>query len=259
MYLDYLRILTKKNILLNWNILIFIISVTLALWIFVVITSFAVTRGGLWSLSLSLSLIVLSILAWRSWNRRRDILWRLQGRETVVFKHRGSYFDLVLTLLISGTFFTLFGYYFEVYWGIPLFFSVPWIAFGLMMTLTKNLTSHELVGNLLLIRLGFIEIVIPLLNISSIKRTQELLMADPRKLKQLPRQYRATTSYFGNRLVIGLKEPQRILMVGLPPIKKSSEILIDVDLPNKFLREVKSRIAQAKMDKDRFDRNFLLI
>ena len=231
---------------MNWNILIFILAITLSLWVFVVITSFKVTRGGYWSLSLAIAIVVLSVFSWRSQNKRRDIIWHMQDCCPVVIKHTGSVLNMVLTLLISGTIFTLISYVFEIRWGIPMYFSIPWIAFGLMMTLTKNITTHEILGNLLLIRLGIIEIVIPIANIQSVTRTREFLMVNPKEIKNLPRKYRATTSYFGKRLLIRLKRPQKILMMGIPPVKNSRALLIDVDQPNLFLKEIKARAGAIK-------------
>jgi hypothetical protein len=111
-----------------------------------------------------------------------------------------------------------------------------------MLTVTKNITAHELLGKTLLIRVSFIELYIPLENIESIKADFDRLPDLPREVK-LPRRYRAVSSYFGYRVLITLKEPQKAFVMGFPPIKKTEKILFDVDDPERFLTALLDRMT----------------
>jgi hypothetical protein len=106
-----------------------------------------------------------------------------------------------------------------------------------MLTVTKNITAHEILGKTLLIRVSFIELYIPIENINSIKADDNRLPDLPKDLK-IPRRYRAVSSYFGYRIFITLKKPQSLFFLGLPPTKKTDKILFDVDDPKKFVSAI---------------------
>ena len=55
-------------------------------------------------------------------------------------------------------------------------------------------------------------------------------------------------SYFGYRVFITLKEPQKAFVIGFPPIKKTKEILFDVDEPEKFVTAILERVPSLKGD-----------
>jgi len=118
-----------------------------------------------------------------------------------------------------------------------MYFSIPEIVFGVLLTVTKNLSAHEILGKTLLIRVGFIELYIPIENIDSIKADDNRLPDLPKDLK-IPRRYRAVSSYFGYRILITLKKTQSLLFLGLPPTKKTNKILFDVDDPEKFVSAI---------------------
>lgn len=234
--------------LLNWNLLTIIIGITLILEVFVVLIKFPPERKGYTILGLSIAVAVIGYLGFREHNKHRKVLLYLQGIEPLKFKHAGSYLNLILTILISGSIFTGITYLLTDYLHFlkgPWYFSFPEIAFGVMLTVTKNVIAHEILGKTLLIRVSFIELYIPLSNIESVKADFDRLPDLPKDLK-LPRRYRAVSSYFGYRVLITLKNPQKAFVMGFPPIKTTNKILFDVDEPERFLSALIQRIPSSK-------------
>jgi hypothetical protein len=230
----------KHEWLLNWNLLIIIVGITLVLEVIVVLLNFPPEKKGYWIFGLSIAAAVIGFLGYREHNRQRKVLLYLQGIEPMRVKHAGSHLNLLLTVLISGSIFTGVSYVISEYImepSIPLYFSIPEITLGVMLTVTKNITAHELLGKTLLIRVSFIELYIPLDNIESVKADFDRLPDLPKDLK-LPRRYRAVSSYFGYRVLITLKK--------LPPIKKTEKILFDVDDPDRFLTALLDRMPSSK-------------
>lgn len=201
---------------LNWNLLTIIIGITLALEIMVVLASFYIPRKGYTIAGLSVGVVVLGFLAYRSHQAQRARLLEMQGIKPQVFGHAGSRLNLILTVLISGTIFSLVSYVISSYTGVPLYFSIPETAFGVMLTVTKNLTAHEVLGKTLLIRVSFIELYVPIENIESVKADTDRLPDIPKSLK-VPRRYRAVSAYFGYRVFVTLKKPQKAFVFGFPP------------------------------------------
>jgi hypothetical protein len=238
----------KHEWLLNWNLLTIIIGITLILEIVMVLINFPPDRKGYTILALSIAVAVIGFLAYSAHNKQRKVLLYLQGIEPLKVKHAGSYLNLILTVLISGSIFIGITYlltdYLHLFKG-PWYFSIPEIAFGVMLTVTKNITAHELLGKTLLIKVSFIELYIPLENIESVKADFDRLPDLPKDLK-LPRRYRAVSSYFGYRVLITLKKPQKAFVLGFPPIKKTKKILFDVDDPERFLTALMDRMAPSK-------------
>lgn len=235
--------------LLNWNLIIIIITVTLILEVIVVLISFDVERKGYWMLGLCIAAIVAAIFAYDSHNKQRKVLLRMQGIEPLRFSHAGSYINLVLTIIISGSIFIGISYLISDYMKIPLYFSIPEIVMGVMITATKNLTVHEILGKTLLIRVSFIELFIPIENIQSIKADDKRLPEIHRDL-HLPKRYRAVSSYFGKRVLIKLKKPQSLFFMGPRLTIKTDQILIDVDEPEKFITAILKRKPSLKGQKE---------
>ncbi len=235
----------RQEWLLNWNLLTMIIGITLILEVIVVLINFPPERKGYTILALSIAVAVIGYLGVRAHNNQRKVLLYLQGIEPLKFRHAGSYLNLVLTILISGSIFIGISYLISEYMNIPLYFSIPEIAFGVMLTVTKNVTAHEILGKTLLIRVSFIELYIPLSNIESVKADFDRLPDLPKDLK-LPRRYRAVSSYFGYRVLITLKNPQKAFVMGFPPVKTTKKILFDVDEPERFLGALIQRIPSSK-------------
>lgn len=235
----------RQEWLLNWNLLTMIIGITLILEVIVVLINFPPERKGYTILALSIAVAVIGYLGVRAHNNQRKVLLYLQGIEPLKFRHAGSYLNLVLTILISGSIFIGISYLISEYMDIPLYFSIPEIAFGVMLTVTKNVTAHEILGKTLLIRVSFIELYIPLSNIESVKADFDRLPDLPKDLK-LPRRYRAVSSYFGYRVLITLKNPQKAFVMGFPPVKTTKKILFDVDEPERFLGALIQRIPSSK-------------
>lgn len=238
----------KHEWLLNWNLLTIIIGITLILEVVVVLINYPPDRKGYTILALSIAVAVIGYLAYSAHSKQRKVLLYLQGIEPLKVKHAGSYLNLILTVIISGSIFTGVTYlltdYLHLFKG-PWYLSIPEIAFGVMLTVTKNITAHELLGKTLLIRVSFIELFIPLDNIESVKADFDRLPDLPKDLK-LPRRYRAVSSYFGYRVLITLKKPQKAFVLGFPPIKKTEKILFDVDDPETFLTALLDRMAPSK-------------
>jgi hypothetical protein len=217
--------------------------------VIVVLISFDIPRKGYWMLGLCIAAIVAAIFAYDSHNRQRKVLLRIQGIEPLRFSHAGSYLNLVLTIIISGSIFIGISYLISDYMNIPLYFSIPEVVMGVMITTTKNLTVHEILGKTLLIRVSFIELFIPIDNIESIKADNSHLPDLPRDL-ELPKKYRAVSSYFGNRVLIKLKKPQNLFFLGLRVTKKTDQILVDVDEPEKFVNALLKRKSSLKVKKN---------
>jgi hypothetical protein len=247
-------ILKKKKMrqwLLNWNLIILIIAVTLILEVIVVLISFNLPKKGYTILGLSIAAIVAGIFAYDSHNRQRKVILRIQGIEPLRFSHAGSYINLVLTIIISGSIFTGISYLISEYLFNPpvaLYFSIPEIVLGVMITTTKNLTVHEILGKTLLIRVSFIELFIPIDNIESIRADDNRLPEIPRDL-HLPRRYRAVSSYFGKRILIKLKKPQSLFFMGPRITKKTDQIIFNVDEPEKFITAILKRKPSLKGQK----------
>ena len=233
----------KQEWLLNWNLLTIIVGITLILEVVVVLISFPPERKGYTILSLSIAVAVIGFLAYFNHSKQRKVLLALQGVEPLRFRHAGSKLNLLLTILISGSIFIAISY--AISRRVPeltLFLSIPEITFGVMLTVTKNLTVHEILGKTLLIRVSFIELYIPINNIESIKADESRLPDLPKDIK-LPRRYRAVSSYFGHRVLITLKKPQSMFMMGLPPFKRTDKILFDVDEPRRFVSAILDRMT----------------
>lgn len=236
-----------RHWLLNWNLLIFILGITLILEIVVVLISFDIPRKGYTILALSIAVAVIGYLAYLNHSKQRKVLLSLQGIEPLRFRHAGSSLNLILTVIISGSIFMVLSYVISGYFDIPLYFSIPEVTFGVMITVTKNLTAHEILGKTLLIRVSFIELYIPINNIESVKADDDRLPDLPKDLK-LPRRYRAVSSYFGYRVLITLKKPQSMFVLGFPPVKKTREILFDVDEPERFVTALLDRMPSLKVE-----------
>ena len=240
---------TKRDWMLNWNLLTIILGITLILEVLVVLISFPPEKKGYTIFVLSLAVAVIGFLAYRTHSRQRELLLAFQGVEPLRFHHAGSHLNLILTVLISGSIFTGISYLISEYIFDPplqLYFSIPEIALGVMLTVTKNVTAHEILGKTLLIRVSFIELYVPLSNIDSIRADEDLLPDLPKNLK-LPRRYRAVSSYFGYRVYITLKKPQKMFVMGFPPIKKTREILFDIDEPKRFVKAILDRVPSLKV------------
>ncbi len=240
----------KRDWMLNWNLLTFILGVTLILEVVVMLISFPPEKKGYTILAFSIALAVIGYLAYRTHNKQREVLLALQGVEPLRFHHAGSYLNLILTVLISGSIFTGISYLISEYLFDPplqLYFSIPEIALGVMLTVTKNVTAHEILGKTLLIRVSFIELYVPLSNIDTVWADEGRLPDLPKNMK-LPRRYRAVSSYFGYRVYITLKKPQKMFVMGFPPIKKTREILFDVNDPERFVTAILRRMPSAKSD-----------
>jgi hypothetical protein len=234
--------------ILNWNLIIVIVGITLILEVIVILISYDIKRKGFMILGLSCAVAVIGYFAYYSHNRQRKVLLRLQGIEPLKFHHAGSYLNLILTILISGSIFIGISYVISDYFDIPLYFSIPEIVFGVMLTVTKNLSAHEILGKTLLIRVSFIELFIPIENIESIWADDNRLPDLPKDIK-IPRRYRAVSSYFGYRVLLTLKKPQSLLFFGLPPNKKTDKILFDVDEPERFVSAILDRKPSLKVHK----------
>jgi hypothetical protein len=247
-------ILKKKKLrhwLLNWNLIIVIIAITLILEMIVVLISFDLPKKGYTILGFSIAAAVAGIFAYYSHNKQRKVLLRIQGIEPLRFSQAGSYLNLVLTIIISGSIFTGISYLISEYAfsePVPLYFSIPEIVLGVMITTTKNLTVHEILGKTLLIRVSFIELFIPIDNIQSIKADDKRLPEMPKDL-HLPRRYRAVSSYFGKRVLIKLKKPQSLFFMGPRLTKKTDQIIFNVDEPERFVTAILKRKPSLKSKK----------
>ena len=237
----------KREWMLNWNLLTIILGVTLILEILVVLIAFPPERKGYTILALSLAVAVIGFLAYRTHGKQRDLLLALQGIEPLRFHHAGSYLNLILTVIISGSIFMAISWVISDYLDIPLYYSIPEVTFGVMLTVTKNVTAHEILGNTLLIRVSFIELYVPISNINTVRADEDLLPDLPKNLK-LPRRYRAVSSYFGYRVYITLKKPQKMFVMGFPPIKKTNEILFDVNEPKEFVSALLERMPSLRVE-----------
>jgi hypothetical protein len=237
----------RRDWMLNWNLLTIILGVTLILEVVVVLISFPPKRKGYTILALSLAVAAIGFLAYWAHGKQRELLFALQGVEPLRFQHAGSYLNLILTVLISGSIFIAISYVISDYLDIPLYFSIPEITLGVMLTVTKNITAHEILGKTLLIRVSFIELYVPISNIDTIRADEGRLPDLPKNIK-MPRRYRAVSSYFGYRVYITLKKPQKMFVMGFPPIKKTNEILFDVNEPGKFVTAILERIPSARAD-----------
>jgi hypothetical protein len=222
---------------LNWNLLVIIVGITLVLEVVVVLISFPIERKGFTILGLTVAVAVIGYFAYFSHDRQRKLVLHLQGIEPMKFRHAGGHLNLVLTVIISGTIFIGISYIISAYLDIPLYFSIPEITFGVMLTVTKNISDHELLGKTLLIRVSFIELYIPIDNIKSIWADDNRLPDLPKDIK-IPRRYRAVSAYFGYRVFITLKNPQSLFFLGLHTTKKTDKILFDVDDPDKFISAI---------------------
>lgn len=234
--------------LLNWNLLSIIVGITLVLQIVVMLFYDPPEKKGYTILALSIAVAVIGFLAYLTHGRQRELILTFQGNEPQRFHHAGSQMNLVLTVLISGSIFTVMSYVISDYMDEPLYLSIPWIVFGVMLTVTKNVTAHEILGKTLLIRVSFIELYFPISNIETIRADENRLPDLPKDLK-LPRRYRAVSSYFGYRVYITLKEPQKMFVMGLPPIKKTKKILFDIDEPEEFVTAILDRMPSLKVAK----------
>ena len=233
---------------LNWNLCIIIVGITLILEIIVVLISFDLRRKDLTILGFSIAVAVIGYFAYLAHNRQRNLLLHLQGIKPLRFRHAGSHLNLILTIVISGSIFLGISYVISDYLEISLYFSIPEIVLGVMLTVTKNLSVHEILGKTLLIRVSFIELFIPIDNIKSIWADDNRLPDLPKDLK-IPRRYRAVSGYFGYRILITLKNPQTLFFLGLPPTKKTVKILFDVDDPEKFISATLKVKPSLKFDK----------
>lgn len=225
---------------LNWNLLTIIVGITLTLEVIVILLSYDIKKKGFIILGMSIAIAVIGFFSYHSQNRQRKVILRLQGIEPLKFHHAGSNLNLILTVIISGSIFLGISYIISEYLYDPplaMYFSIPEIVFGVLLTVTKNLSAHEILGKTLLIRVGFIELYIPIENIDSIKADDNRLPDLPKDLK-IPRRYRAVSSYFGYRIFITLKKPQSLFFLGIPPTKRTNKILFDVDDPKKFVSAI---------------------
>ena len=200
-------------------------------------------KKGYTILGISIAVVVIGFLGYRAHASQRQLLLALQGTEPLRFHHAGSNLNLILTVLISGSIFVVITYLLSFFLPITLYYSIPEITFGVLLTVTKNITAHEVLGKTLLIRVGFIELYVPIENIASIRADDDRLPDLPKNLK-LPRRYRAVSAYFGYRVFITLKEPQIMFVMGFPPIKKTKEILFDVNEPEKFVTAILKRMPK---------------
>jgi hypothetical protein len=233
----------KRDWMLNWNLLTIIVGITLILEVLVVLVTWPPERKGYTILGISIAVAVIGILGYSAHVSQRKLLLELQGTEPMVFHHGGSTLNLVLTVLISGSIFVVITIVISDYLGLPYYLSIPEITFGVMLTVTKNITAHEILGKTLLIRTSFIELYIPIENIATITADDDRLPDLPKNLK-LPRRYRAVSAYFGYRIFMTLKRPQHLFVMGFPPIKKTREILFDVDEPEKFVTAILDRMPE---------------
>jgi hypothetical protein len=237
----------RRDWMLNWNLLTIILGITLILEVVVVLISFPPERKGYTIFALSLAVAVIGFLAYWAHSKQRELLLALQGVEPLRFHHAGSYLNLILTVLISGSIFIAISYVISDYLNISLYLSIPEVTLGVMLTVTKNITAHEILGKTVLIRVSFIELYVPISNIDTIRADEGRLPDLPKNIK-LPRRYRAVSSYFGYRVYITLKKPQNMFVMGFPPIKKTREILFDVNEPGKFVTAILERILYARAD-----------
>ncbi|UCE37432.1 MAG: hypothetical protein JSW00_18560 [Thermoplasmata archaeon] len=235
----------KHEWLLNWNLLTIILGITLILEVLVLLINFPPERKGYTILAISIAVAIIGYLGFLAHSKQRKVLLYLQGVEPLRFKHAGGHLNLVLTVLISGSIFMGISYVISDYLDIPLYFSIPEVAFGVMLTVTKNITDHEILGKTLLIRVSFIELFIPIENIESVKADTDRLPDLPKDLK-VPRRYRAVSGYFGYRVLITLKRPQKAFVLGFPPIKTTKKILFDVDEPEMFITALMDRLTPKK-------------
>ncbi|UCF08573.1 MAG: hypothetical protein JSW28_02475 [Thermoplasmata archaeon] len=237
----------ERDWALNWNLLTIIVGITLILEVLVVLISDPPEKKGYTILGISIAVAVIGFLGYSAHAYQRKLVLELQGTEPLVFHHAGSKLNLILTVLISGSIFVGITYLLSLYLPTTLFLSIPEITFGVMLTVTKNVTAHEILGKTLLIRTSFIELYVPIDNISSISADDDRLPDLPKNLK-LPRRYRAVSSYFGYRVFLTLKEPQHLFVMGFPPIKKTTKILFDVDEPEEFVTAILDRIPRDRGD-----------
>ncbi|UCG70627.1 MAG: hypothetical protein JSV09_06310 [Thermoplasmata archaeon] len=242
------RKIKKRDWMLNWSLLSIILGVTLILEVVVILFYSPPERKGYTILALSIAVAVIGYLAYMTHSQQRQLLLAFQGVEPQRFHHAGTYLNLILTVLISGSIFIAISYVISNYIGIPFYLSIPEIVFGVMLTVTKNVTAHEILGKTLLIRVSFIELYFPISNIETIWADENRLPDLPKHLK-LPRRYRAVSSYFGHRIYITLKEPQNMFVMGFPPIKKTRNILFDVDEPEKFVTALLNKMPSLKVEK----------
>jgi len=233
----------KRDWMLNWNLLTIIVGITLILEVIVVLISWPPERKGYTILGISIAVAVIGFLGYSAHVSQRKLLLGLQGTEPMIFHHAGSKLNLVLTVLISGSIFVAITIVISDSLDIPYYLSIPEITFGVMLTVTKNITAHEILGKTLLIRTSFIELYIPIDNIATITADDDRLPDLPKNLK-LPRRYRAVSAYFGYRVYITLKNPQHLFVMGFPPIKRTREILFDVDEPDKFVTAILKRMPK---------------
>jgi hypothetical protein len=236
---------TPQEWLLNWNLLSIIVGITLILHIVVMLFYDPPEKRGYTILAFSIAIAVIGFLAYMTHSRQRELILTFQGVKPQRFHHAGSQLNLVLTVLISGSIFTVMSYVISGYMNEPLYLSIPWIVFGVLLTVTKNVTAHEILAKTLLIRVSFIELYFPISNIETIRADENRLPDLPKNLK-LPRRYRAVSSYFGYRVYLKLKKPQKMFVMGIPPIKKTKEILFDIDEPEEFVTAILERMPSLK-------------
>ena len=233
---------TKRDWMLNWNLLTIIVGITLILEVLVMLVNDSPEKKGYTILGISIAVAVIGFLGYSAHTSQRELVLALQGVAPLRFHHAGSHLNLVLTVLISGSIFIAITYVLSLYVEqVTLFLSIPEITFGVMLTVTKNITAHEVLGKTLLIRVGFIELYVPIDNIATITADDDRLPDLPKNLK-LPRRYRAVSAYFGYRIFMTLKRPQYMFVMGFPPIKKTKEILFDVNEPDKFVTAILKRM-----------------
>jgi hypothetical protein len=233
----------KRDWMLNWNLLTIIVGITLILEVLVVLVLYPPERKGYTILGISIAVAVIGFLGYSAHASQRKLLLELQGTEPIRFHHAGSHLNLVLTVLISGSIFIAVTIVISDYLGISPYLSIPEVTFGVLLTVTKNITAHEILGKTLLIRVGFIELYVPIDNIATITADDDRLPDLPKNIK-LPRRYRAVSAYFGYRIFMTLKQPQHMFVMGFPPIKKTREILFDVNEPDRFVTAILERMPK---------------
>jgi hypothetical protein len=231
----------KRDWMLNWNLLTIIVGITLILEVLVMLVYDSPAKKGYIILGISIAVAVIGFLAYSSHTSQRELLLALQGVAPLRFHHAGSHLNLILTVLISGSIFVVVTIVISDIFNLPLYLSIPEVTFGVLLTVTKNITAHEILGKTLLIRVGFIELYVPIENITSIRADDDRLPDLPKNLK-LPRRYRAVSAYFGYRIFMTLKRPQHMFVMGFPPIKNTKEILFDVNEPQKFVTAILKRM-----------------
>ncbi len=224
----------------NWSLLLVILAVTMFMEFLVVWWVYQPPRKGYTILAIGATLIICAVFAYASNRKLKSLLIQVSGGKSCDFGNAQSIPKIVITIIVSSIGFTGISYLFEVYGGIPLFFSIPEISFGVMMLLAKNLVSHSVIGEVLVVRSSFTELYIPLTDIKAIrgKRT----MKD--RLPMKPGAMSATASLFEDDIHIILKRPARMKFFRFT-LMKVKDIYIDMERPKEFFMCVKEHKANS--------------